>query len=73
MPRVIRDRAAEHDLDGIWDYMALSPRRLLPSVPIGEAFEETLKDIPKEELKHLPPDVAEQHDHSIYGTPKKPA
>ena len=22
--------------------------------------------------KHLPPDAAEQHDHYLYGTPKKP-
>jgi hypothetical protein len=28
---------------------------------------------PIEELEHLPPDAAEQHDHYIYGTPKKPA
>jgi len=45
----------------------------IPHVPIWEAFGETLKDIPEEELKHLPPDAAEQHDHYIYGTPKKPA
>lgn len=41
--------------------------------PIWEVFQETLKDIPEEELKQLPPDAAEQHDHYIYGTPKKPA
>jgi hypothetical protein len=31
----------------------------IPSVSIGEAIEETLKDIPEEEIKHLPPDAAE--------------
>jgi Arc/MetJ-type ribon-helix-helix transcriptional regulator len=42
-------------------------------VPIWEAFEDSLKEIPEEELDRLPPDAAEQHDHYIYGTPKKPA
>ena len=44
-----------------------------PQVPIWEAFENSLKEIPEEELDRLPPDAAEQHDHYIYGTPKRPA
>jgi hypothetical protein len=36
-------------------------------------FQETLQDIPEEELEHLPSDAAEQHDHYIYDTPQKPA
>jgi Arc/MetJ-type ribon-helix-helix transcriptional regulator len=44
-----------------------------PHAPIWEVFQETLQDIPEEELKQLPVDAAEQHDHYIYGTPKKPA
>jgi Arc/MetJ-type ribon-helix-helix transcriptional regulator len=44
-----------------------------PHIPIWEVFQETLKDIPEEELDPFPPDAAEQHDHYIYGTPKKPA
>ena len=27
--------------------------------------------IPEEELRRIPKDLAEQHDHYIYGTPKK--
>jgi Arc/MetJ-type ribon-helix-helix transcriptional regulator len=42
-------------------------------VPIWKVFQETLNDIPEEELDQLPPDAAEQHDHYIYDTPKKPA
>jgi Arc/MetJ-type ribon-helix-helix transcriptional regulator len=41
--------------------------------PMWEIFQETLKDIPEEKLGHLPPDAAEQHDHYLHGTPKKPA
>jgi Arc/MetJ-type ribon-helix-helix transcriptional regulator len=40
--------------------------------PIWEVFQETLNDIPEEDLEHLPPDAAEQHDHYIYGMPKNP-
>jgi hypothetical protein len=29
------------------------------------------KDIPKEELDKLPTDLAHNHDHYLYGTPKK--
>ena len=32
-----------------------------------------LQDVPKEALDRLPTDGAAQHDHYIYGTPKRPA
>ena len=41
-------------------------------IPIWEAFIEASLDIPDEELDRLPPDGAAQHDHYIYGTPKRP-
>ena len=40
--------------------------------PIWEAFIEASLEIPEEELDRLPPDGAAQHDHYIYGTPKRP-
>src|SRR5262249_24123461 len=39
--------------------------------PIWEAFIEASLDIPDEELDRLPTDGAAQHDHYIYGTPKR--
>jgi hypothetical protein len=39
--------------------------------PIWEVFADT-EDIPEEEWKKLPTDLATQHDHYIYGTPKRP-
>jgi hypothetical protein len=30
-----------------------------------------MRKLPEEELRKLPHDGAEQHDHYIYGTPKK--
>src|SRR5262249_28511121 len=42
------------------------------SKPIWEQFIEASLDIPDEELDRLPTDGAAQHDHYIYGTPKRP-
>lgn len=40
--------------------------------PIWEVFEEITAGIPEAEWAKLPTDGAEQHDHYIYGTPKRP-
>jgi predicted transcriptional regulator len=40
--------------------------------PIWERFEDTSLEIPDEELDRLPTDGSLQHDHYIYGTPKRP-
>ena len=40
--------------------------------PIWEHFEDTSLEIPDEELDRLPTDGSLQHDHYIYGTPKRP-
>jgi len=39
----------------------------------GEIAEEFFRDIPEEEIARLPVDGAAQHDHYIYGLPKRPA
>jgi Arc/MetJ-type ribon-helix-helix transcriptional regulator len=41
--------------------------------PIWEVIEEENRSIPPEVWDALPTDLAEQHDHYIYGTPKRPA
>ena len=40
--------------------------------PIWERIAERVADAPPEELAKLPTDGASQHDHYIYGTPKRP-
>ena len=40
--------------------------------PIWEVAAELRKSIPAEEWAKLPVDGAAQHDHYIYGTPKRP-
>ncbi len=40
--------------------------------PIWEVIEDENRSIPQEVWDALPADLAEQHDHYIYGTPKRP-
>ena len=39
--------------------------------PIGEIIDELMRNVPDEVLDRLPFDGAAQHDHYIYGTPKR--
>jgi Arc/MetJ-type ribon-helix-helix transcriptional regulator len=48
------------------------PIAALPDKPIWEDILEMTADVPDEEWDKLPTDLAEQHDHYIYGTPKRP-
>ena len=41
--------------------------------PIGEIIDELMSDVPVEALNRLPVDGASQHDHYIYGLPKRPS
>lgn len=44
-----------------------------PAVPIWQRFQEAARAIPEEELASLPPDGASEHDHYLYGLPKRSA
>jgi hypothetical protein len=47
-------------------------RRFDPTArPIEEIIAEIAGQVPEEEWDRLPPDLSEQHDHYIYGTPKR--
>jgi hypothetical protein len=63
------------ELDIILVYQSVQEPKLdiltKKSKSIWQLSEDFIKDIPTEELNQLPTDGAEQHDHYIYGTPKK--
>jgi hypothetical protein len=40
---------------------------------LGAIAADLLHDVPDDDFAQLPMDGAEQHDHYIYGTPKRPA
>ncbi len=56
---------------------ALSTSGRTPTVPdeavtpVWEMIVNSMKDVPQEVLDRLPRDSAAEHDHYIYGTPKK--
>jgi hypothetical protein len=39
--------------------------------PICEVFEEIIAEVPAELFESLPRDGASEHDHYLYGTPKR--
>ncbi len=39
--------------------------------PLSEVFAEIMATVPDEELARLPPDWSENHDHYLYGAPRK--
>jgi antitoxin component of MazEF toxin-antitoxin module len=43
-----------------------------PRVPVWERIIALTADAPPEELEKPPTDGASQHDHYLYGTPKRP-
>ncbi len=49
------------------------PQNATGTKPIGEIIDELMSDVPDEVLDRLPVDGAAQHDHYIYGTPRRPA
>ena len=52
------------------------PRRIplrRKAKPIWKVIEEVMSSVPEEELAKLPRDGAAEHDHYIYGTPKREA
>jgi hypothetical protein len=57
-------------------HVSLLPEGEIPydysAKPIWEEIDELIQSIPPEEFDRLPVDGAEQHDHYIYGTPKRP-
>jgi putative addiction module CopG family antidote len=70
--RLLQERESEAaHVNGEAEEAAPTPAR--PHKPIWEIAAELLADVPEEVLNRLPVDGAAQHDHYIYGTPKRPA
>jgi Arc/MetJ-type ribon-helix-helix transcriptional regulator len=57
----------EHEPD-----LATTPAIMPTCKPIWKEFADIAGSIPDEEWAKLPVDGAEQHDHYIYGKPKRP-
>ena len=68
------ENSPEHLLEEILDFILFKKQRYQTPTdykPIWEVAAELTSDIPQEILETLPTDGAEQHDHYLYGTPKR--
>jgi Arc/MetJ-type ribon-helix-helix transcriptional regulator len=62
----------KHGTPNVKPPAATQPEPVPTHKPIWEVFQELSADVPEEDWDKLPTDLAEQHDHYIYGTPKRP-
>lgn len=61
-------RLSVEQQENVLDYVEkLEP----PKLTLWDAIKERVSSIPDDVLEKLPTDGAENHDHYIYGTPKK--
>ena len=51
--------------------MARDERSEAPVLPIWEEIAARMRSLPDDSLAALPVDGAEEHDHYLYGTPKR--
>jgi hypothetical protein len=73
-------RQLREELDGELAHLASPPEPPTPDdaatppgrKPVSERILERTAAIPDEEWDKLPTDLAEQHNHYLYGTPKHP-
>jgi Arc/MetJ-type ribon-helix-helix transcriptional regulator len=68
-------RKALDALDAKEQQEALPPakKKKHPTIPVWQRFQNAVRSIPEEELATLPPDGASEHDHYLYGVPKRSA
>ena len=65
-PEVLVRHALEPIIDAVPENRPEKPHR-----HISEVIRENMRDVPPEDLAKLPKDGAAEHDHYIYGLPKK--
>jgi hypothetical protein len=72
---LVREEAARVGLAGAAGSAVTppGPRRApaVASIPIWDQLADTMQELPEEILDTLPEDLAEQHDHYLYGTAKR--
>ncbi|MCH8960297.1 MAG: hypothetical protein IH820_03015 [Bacteroidetes bacterium] len=71
LPEDEQDRVARLMLDATETVHKANGEGAVEQRPIWEVIPEMMKDVPEEELDKLPSDGAAEHDHYIYGTPKR--
>jgi hypothetical protein len=67
------EKSPEPLLQEVLDFLLLTRSKHNPEIrkPIWQIAQDIMADVPPEIIAQLPADGAEQHDHYIYGTPKR--
>ena len=67
------EKSSEPLLQEVLDFLLSVRLEKYPEThkPIWQIAQEIMADVPPEIIAKLPTDGAEQHDHYIYGTPKR--
>ncbi|MCA6510867.1 MAG: hypothetical protein ACK6CP_18355 [Pseudanabaena sp.] len=69
------ERSPDLVIEELFDYLLLAKmkhhRQQEQRKPFWQFIEELIADIPQEVLDTMPTDGAEQHDHYVYGSPKR--
>lgn len=64
---------SEAEMQRVFDFIQhlRKAKITMPAKPISAMFDDLSSEIPFEEWNELPSDGAENHDHYLYGAPKK--
>ncbi len=64
---------SNEDLDKVLRFVKMlkQSEKLATAKPISELFAELRSELPVDEWEQFPSDGAENHDHYLYGAPKK--
>ena len=67
------EKSPEPLLQEVLDFLLLNRSKHNPETrkPIWQIAQDIMANVPPEIIAQLPADGAEQHDHYIYGTPKR--
>jgi hypothetical protein len=67
------EKSSEPLLQEVLDFLLSARSEKYPETrqPIWQIAQEIMADVPPEIIAQLPTDGAEQHDHYLYGTPKR--
>jgi hypothetical protein len=70
---VIRKALAALDAKEQQEALPPAQQKKPPALPIWQRFQNAARSVPEEEPATLPPDGASEHDHYLYGIPKRSA
>ncbi|OKH25545.1 hypothetical protein NIES593_04160 [Hydrococcus rivularis NIES-593] len=65
------DRLSPSQQQEVLDYIEFLIYKNQPRKTIWDKIDEIVKKVPEEVWDELPPDGAQEHDHYLYGTPKR--